>query len=71
MGKCLLRMTPETSDGRCFVGECRFKRCGWDSDEAARRSAYIRTHGLTLCEDGLYRLKMTERADAECFQNTK
>ena len=35
--------------------------CGWGRKETERRSEYIKTHGLTLCADGLRRLVMSEK----------
>ena len=37
--------------------DCRgCEGCGWERAEAARRRAYLKEHGLTLCADGLWRL---------------
>lgn len=37
--------------------DCRgCEGCGWERAEAARRRAYLKEHGLTLCADGLRRL---------------
>ena len=54
----------ETKKKRCKLGDkarCEqetdaCKSCGWNVDEAARREKYLEENGLTLCDDGLYRL---------------
>ncbi len=43
---------------KCDPSECA--SCGWEKTEAERRKAYVREHGLTLCEDGLRRLVMDQ-----------
>ena len=51
--KCLLGIDPVKAQ-KCKPSECA--SCGWEAAEAARRRAYIKEHGLTLCADGLWRL---------------
>lgn len=55
---CLLGIDPATSK-KCNPSEC--PTCGWEVEEAERRRTYTREHGLTLCEDGLYRLIIPKR----------
>lgn len=52
---CLLGIDPAKSS-KCKPSECA--ACGWEAAEAARRTQYIKEHGLTLCADGLRRLIM-------------
>lgn len=55
---CLLGIDPATSK-KCNPSEC--PTYGWEVEEAERRRAYTREHGLTLCKDGLYRLIIPKR----------
>ena len=50
--ECTLSLDARMKDCRGCEG------CGWERAEAARRRAYIKEHGLTLCADGLWRLVM-------------
>jgi hypothetical protein len=39
------------------------KHCGWEKSERERRKAYMAAHGfsgLTLCEDGIWRLDLSK-----------
>lgn len=45
----------------CKPSDC--KTCGWGRQEAARRSEYLKQHGLTKCADGLLRLVMPKEGD--------
>lgn len=62
---CLQRRTPAGCKALKLNHDC--STCGWNVHEAQRRRDYLREHGLTLCEDGLYRLVMKkgEQKDAQ------
>jgi hypothetical protein len=50
---CLLR---QIGASRCQVTTTKAcPRCGWDTEVLKERNAQIKTNGLTLCSDGLYR----------------
>lgn len=40
--------------GVCAQNQCR--GCGWDRNEQLHRKYLLTVNGLTLCQDGLYRL---------------
>lgn len=56
---CLLRCY-RNKNLPCDTSMC--KSCGWDDSEHKRRLKLADENGLTLCNDGLFRLIITKRS---------
>lgn len=54
---CILGGKPRKNN-KCKPWEC--ESCGWEKSERERRLKHTREHGLTLCEDGVKRLFISD-----------
>lgn len=58
---CTLQLTAKERRWlNCGRSNC--EHCGWSIDEQQRRRELMRTDGLTLCDGGLKRLKISREA---------
>ncbi|MCD8005079.1 MAG: hypothetical protein LUE91_05445 [Oscillospiraceae bacterium] len=57
-----MQLEPICTLGKEHTGICGWPRecalCGWEQAERDRRRELLARNGLTLCGDGLYRLKI-------------
>lgn len=57
-----VQLEPICTLGKEHTGICGWPRecalCGWEQAERDRRRELLARNGLTLCGDGLYRLKI-------------